>query len=102
MDNNNMYQQSNDNKPANNNKATASLVLGIISLVCIFFGYSTIVGIITGVIGLVLGIQAKKETPSGMATAGIVLSVIGLVLCALGFLACVACIGVFGSLGAFY
>ena len=75
MDNNNMYQQSNDNKPANNNKATASLVLGI---------------------------QAKKETPSGMATAGIVLSVIGLVLCALGFLACVACIGVFGSLGAFY
>lgn len=102
MDNNNMYQQPTGNQPVNNNKATASLVLGIISLVCIFTGYGTILGIIAGVIGLVLGIQAKKEAPSGMATAGIVISVIGLALCALTFLACVACIGIIGSMGAFY
>ena len=80
-----------------NNKAIASLVLGIISLVCIFFGYGALLGIILGVIGLVLGINAKKEQPSSLATAGIVLSIIGLSICAFTFIACVACVGLFSA-----
>ncbi len=80
-----------------NGKAIASLVLGILSCVCVFFGiaiiFGEIIGIVLGVIGLVLGISARKECPSGMATAGIVLSIISLAVCAVGLLACVACVG---------
>lgn len=85
--------------PQGNGKAIASLVLGIIAVVCVFFGYGALVGIILGIIGLVLGINAKKTAPSGMATAGIVLSIIAIAVCAIGFLACVACVGILGSIG---
>lgn len=83
-----------------NGKATASLVLGIISLVFIFFGTFAFIGMILAIIGLILGIQAKKESPAdGKAKAGVVLSIIGLGLCALTFLACVACVGYLANLG---
>lgn len=76
-------------------KAIASLVLGIVSCVCVFFGYGALLGIVLGVIGLVIGINARKEQPSGLATAGIVLSVIAIAVCAIGFIACAACVGCF-------
>lgn len=85
-----------------NGKAIASLVLGIVSLVCIFLGYGALLGIILAIIGLIIGTQAKKENPSGMATAGVVLSIIGLVACALSFVACVACIGSLAAIGSTY
>ena len=86
----------------NNGKAIASLVLGILAACCVFFGYGTLLGIVLGIIGLILGISAKKESPSGMATAGIVLSIISVAICAIGFIACVACIGGLASIGALY
>ena len=46
-----------------NGMAVASLVLGIVSAVCIFFGYFAFIGIITGIVGLVLGVMAKKKQP---------------------------------------
>ena len=81
-----------------NGKAVASMVLGIIACVCVFFGYGALLGIVLGVVGLVLGINARKEQPDGMATAGIVLSAIAIAVCAVGFLACVACVCCLGSL----
>ncbi len=81
----------------NNNKAVASLVLGIVSVVCVFFGSAAFLGIILGVVGLILGINAKKEAPSSMATAGIILSIVAIAACAIVFIACVACIGFFSS-----
>jgi hypothetical protein len=83
----------------NDGKAVASLVLGIISLVFIFFGQFAFLGIIMAIIGLVLGIQVKKADPNnGKAKAGVVLSIIGLALCALAFLACVVLAGAIASL----
>lgn len=84
-----------------NGKAVASLVLGILAMVFVFFGWGAIFGILLGIIGLVLGINAKKGTTvgSGMATAGIVLSIIAIAICAIAFIACVACIGAIGSMG---
>lgn len=79
-------------------KAIASLVLGIISLITVFTGTFAIVGIVLSIVGLILGINSKKTNPSGMATAGIVLSIIALVLTSLTFLACVACVGMLASL----
>ena len=82
-------------------KATASMVLGIISLVFAWFGYSALIAIVLAIVGLVLGVQAKKELPpqepQGMATAGIVCSIIGLVLSCVVFIACVMCIGSISS-----
>ena len=79
-----------ENGAKSNGKAIASLVLGIISLVLIFTGYGTIVGIIAGT-SASSWINARKENPSGMATAGIVLSIIGLAVCAFVFVSCVIC-----------
>jgi hypothetical protein len=85
----------------NNGKATASLVLGIVSLLTIFLGQFSFVGIILAIVGLVLGINARKEEPTNMATAGVVLCIVALVLDSLVFLACVACVGGFALLNLF-
>ena len=79
------------------NLATASLVLGIISVVCVFFGYGALLGIVLGIIGLILVINAKMAARRGMATAGIVLSIIAIAVCAIGFIACVACVGMLAA-----
>ncbi len=61
--------------PASQGMATASLVLGICSP---FMALCPLVGIAVSITGLVLGINAKKKNQGKMATAGIVLSCIGL------------------------
>ena len=83
--------------------ATASMVLGIISVVLWFFGYSAIVSVILGIIGLVLAGNAKKAGFDGsVRTAGFVLSLIGLIGGAVFFVACIACVGALGALGSSY
>ncbi|MBR3200932.1 MAG: zinc ribbon domain-containing protein [Mogibacterium sp.] len=82
-------------------QATASLVLGIIAVVCWFFGYSAIVSVGCGIAGLILAGKAKSEGfEGGMRTAGFVLSLIGLIGGAVVLVACVACVGSLGMLGA--
>jgi Domain of unknown function (DUF4190) len=63
-------------------KAIASLVLGIVSLF--------LFGVIAGVLAIVLGVQARKEIERdptvggrGLAAAGMVLGIIGVVLWAI-------------------
>lgn len=80
-----------------NGYAIAALVLGIVSIVFSFF--LQWLGLIIGIVGIVLAVVAKKKNPSGMATAGLVLSIIGTVFCALFFIACVACLGTLGTAG---
>ena len=80
-----------------NGLAIASLVLGIVSIVFSFIGLSIPLGLIVGIVGIILGVMARKKNPCGMATAGLVLSIIGTILCALMFIACAACVGAIGS-----
>ena len=65
-------------------KAIASLVLGIISIVSIFFGLS-LIGLICGIIAIILGNRARREGGGGIATAGFVCGIIGTSFCALIF-----------------
>ena len=59
--------------------ATASLVLGIISIVFWFFGVGAIVSIITGIVGIVMASKAKNVGfIGGIRTGGLVTSIIGL------------------------
>ena len=79
-----------------NGTAVASLVLGIISVVCIFLWltiWGTYIGLAAGIVGLVLGVKARKEGTSGLATAGFVLAIIGLVLNAILFFSCAIPLG---------
>ncbi len=83
--------------------ATGSLVCGIIAVVCWFFGYTTIVSLILGIVGLVLASKAKQEGfTGGMRTAGFVLSLIGVIVGAIVLVACVVLAGAIASIGMFY
>ena len=75
--------------------AVASLVLGIVSLVSCVIGLGFPVGTICGVVGIILGYMGKKNAPenSGMATAGMVCSIIGTILSLISIVACTACVG---------
>ena len=91
--------ESNDNIPGKG-AATASMVLGIISVVLWFFGYSALVSVILGIVGLILAGNAKKAGfVGGIQTAGFVLSLIGLIGGAIFFVACIACVGAIGAVG---
>ena len=72
-----MYQQpiQQPEKQPGSGLATASLVLGILSLVLFMFPF------ITGILAIIFGGVAKsKGNKSGMATAGLVCGIISLVL----------------------
>ena len=89
-----IYPQSGYQRPQSTpgkGMAIASMVLGIVSLCS--GGY----GIVTSIVGLILGVVANKQcTEAGfptnkMATAGIVMSVIALALSILCVISCFAC-----------
>ena len=82
------------------NKAIASLVLGIISVVLWFFGYSSILSVVLGILGVVMASKSKEEGyDENIRTAGFILSVIGIIGGAIFFVACVACVGMAGIAG---
>lgn len=79
----------------------ASLVLGILALLIGLFSAGAFgwLGAIMAIVGIILGAVAKKNPESkGIATAGLVLSIIGLILCLILYIACIACAGGLASL----
>ena len=85
---------------ANNGKATASLVLGIISIVCVmgtFNNWYCMLLAVAGILAIILGNKARKETPGGIATAGFVCGIVGTALCALFFAGCMCVAGLLGQ-----
>ena len=93
----------NNHQQPGHGAAVASLVLGIIAVVLWFFGYTSIVSVILGIVGLVCAGNAKKAGfMGGLRTAGFVLSLIGLIGGGIAFVACVACAGAIGAAGMLY
>lgn len=77
--------------------AIVSLILGIAAIV---FGCCiTYVGIALGIGGIICSIMSKKKQKSGMATAGLVCSIIGIVLALIWIIASVAIMGMLASAG---
>lgn len=75
---------------AKNGAATASMVLGIVAIVLGWLPFIFAAGAVAGVLAIVLGLRARRraQTPGpqfsvgeGMATAGLVLGPIGLLVC---------------------
>jgi len=78
----------------------AALVLGICGLVVPYGGFAT------SIVGLILGIQGKKKSEavgiqSGIAKAGIVLSIIGIAISIVWIVLCVGVLSIAGANGAF-
>lgn len=75
--------------------AIASLVLGIISIVVgLFISSAGWLGTIIAIVGIILGVVARKKMDDNykLATAGMVCSIVGLVLSLILYIACVACV----------
>lgn len=96
------------NNSQSSGAAAGSLVLGILSILCAFFGWifpligwwMPLIGVILGIIGVVLGAKARKQAQTGLATGGFVCSIIGLVFCAVGMVCAIACASAVGGAGA--
>jgi heme/copper-type cytochrome/quinol oxidase subunit 2 len=73
-------------KANGNGYGIASLVLGISSILL------PVIGIVTGILAIVFANKQKKIQPSGLATAGMVTGIIGLVFQALALIFVVAII----------
>jgi len=71
--------------------AIAGLVLGIVALVLAWWGWSSLIALPIAIVGLVLSCMARKKTPSGIATAGMVLGIIAVVLTGITFFTCGIC-----------
>ena len=80
----------------------ASLVVRIASLVLFIFFGGAFNGMVfpVSIVGIILGALARKNPETkAMGTAGLVCSMITLVLSVLTYMACIACIGgIFGGL----
>ena len=75
--------------------AIAALVLGIISIVVgLFISSAGWLGTIIAIVGIILGVVARKKMDDNykLATAGMVCSIVGLVLSLILYIACVACV----------
>ena len=105
----NYQQPTNYHPPRNPNDgrglSIAALVLGICGVVLCWIGGLNIVILVLGILGIVFGVIGRKKSvaaygkASGLATAGLVLGIIGTAICGIGVLACAACIGEVAACG---
>lgn len=91
----------NQNAPAHG-KAIASLICSIVGFIFCFFGYSAIVSIILGIVGMVLSNKAKKEgNDEGIRKAGFIISIITVIAGIIGIIVAAFVVGaVVSGLGA--
>lgn len=76
--------------------AICALIFGIVGIILFWVPYFNVIPLILSVVGIVLAAMAMKKAkaegqPSGLAVAGLVLSIIGTVLAFIGACACTIC-----------
>ena len=77
----------------------AALVLGIVGIIFDFI--VTWVGIVAGIVGIVLAVQARnKEGGNSMATAGLVCSIIAVALGGVMYICAICALGAIFSIAA--
>ena len=86
----------------------AALVLGIVATVLAWFYMVNIAALVAGIVGIICAVKGKKAAsaagaPTGLGTAGLVLSIIGTCLAGIGFFTCTLCVlcaaGTIGAAG---
>ncbi len=77
----------------------AALVLGICGCALFWFSVANVIILAANILGIIFGIKGRKKSmaaygkASGIATAGLVLSIIGTSICGIGVLSCTVCVG---------
>lgn len=101
-----------NSNPASNNTddgrglSIAALVCGILGIVGAWIPVVCYVTTVLAILGLVFGVIGRKKSTaacgkaSGMATAGLVLGIIGVAIAALGIICTIACVGALASVAA--
>ncbi len=75
----------------------AALVLGICGVVLFWLPVFNLIVLACAVLGIIFGLKGRKKSidaygkASGLATAGLVLGIIGASICGLGVLTCTVC-----------
>ena len=83
--------------------AIASMICAIVGLVFVWFGYFSLVALALAIVAVILGVQHKKKYGNnGMATAGVIMGIICIVISGIVFVACVACVGCAGCASMMY
>ncbi len=92
-------ENQNYQPPVNNGKglSIAGLVCGIVSAVLAWFYLVNIAALVLGIVGLVCAVKGRTQaraagSPTGIGTAGLVISIIGTCLAGVGFLSCTLCV----------
>lgn len=89
-----------ENKQSNT-LAVVGLILGIVSIVFPWIPYIGFLALPAGIVGIILSAKGRKvPTGKGMATAGLVLSIIGVVLSGIVVLCAICAIGTVGCAAA--
>lgn len=88
-------------KPASKGLSIAALICGILGIIGGWFPVVQYFTFVLAILGIILGAKAKKAAvangePTGMATAGLVLGIIGTALGALGIVCTVCAAGLVG------
>lgn len=83
-------------------QSIAGLVCSIVSLVICWFGYASFAALPLAIVGLVLSVVGGKKLKangqkSGIATAGLVLGIIAVVLSGIAFITCGLCVALVGA-----
>ena len=94
--------------PVNNGKnlSVAALILGILGIIGGWFPIIQYFTTVCAILGIVFGVKGRKKSveaegkASGLATAGLVLGIIGTAFAALGILCTVVCAGALAAAGA--
>lgn len=77
----------------------ASLVIGCVSVALFWFSGLNLILLACGIVAIILGVKGRMKSiaaygrASGLATAGLVLGIIGTVFTGVGALSCLACYG---------
>lgn len=92
--------------PSDNGKSLsiAALVLGIVGIVGIFIPVVNYFTTVCAILGLVFGVKGRQKSmlaegkPSGLATAGLILGIIGLAIAVIGLICSLVCLATVGSI----
>lgn len=100
MDNQNNMQPSQQPQKNSNALAIAALVCGILGIIGSFIPVVCYFTLVLAILGIVFGVQARKAEKTGLATAGLILGIIGTAFGAVGVICVVCAAGILGAAGA--
>ena len=83
-------------------QSVAGLVCGIVSLTICWLGYFAFAALPLAIVGLILSVVGGKKLKangqkSGVATAGLVIGIIAVVICSIAFVTCGLCVACIAS-----